>query len=111
MDYSIDGSIPSLPIESSSMVEQLTVNQKVGGSIPLFQKMITFSILILISGILLNRHNFLVICMILELIYLLIGYLLISFNMDLLVLIIIGITGCETAIGLSILLGYYLRIH
>lgn len=93
------------------MVEQLTVTQKVRGSSPLFQKMITFSILILISGILLNRNNFLVICMILELIYLLIGYLLISNNMDLLVLIIIGITGCETAIGLSILLGYYLRIN
>lgn len=71
--------------------------------------MITLSLLILISGIILNRHNFLVICMILELIYLLLGYLLISFNMDFFVLILLGITGSETAIGLSLILGYYLR--
>lgn len=71
--------------------------------------MITFYILILIFGIILNRHNFLVICMILELIYLILGLLLISFSMDFLVLILLGITGCETAIGLSILLGYYLK--
>ena len=46
---------------------------------------------------------------ILELIYLLLGVLLISFHMDFFVLILLGITGCETAIGLSILLGYYIR--
>jgi len=73
--------------------------------------MILLSILILISGILINRHNFLVICMILELIYLLLGYLLISFELDFLVLIILGITGSESCIGLSILLGYYLRTN
>lgn len=71
--------------------------------------MITMSIMILMLGILFRRDNFLVICMILELIYLLLGFLLISFNMDYFVLIVLGITGCETAIGLSILLGYYLR--
>ena len=71
--------------------------------------MITLSLIILISGILFHRTNFLVICMILELIYLLLGLLLISFEMDFLVLIILGLTGCETAVGLSIILGYYLR--
>jgi len=71
--------------------------------------MITLSILILISGIIFHRKNFLVISMILELIYLLLGFLLISLNMDFIVIIILGITGCETALGLSILLGYYLR--
>ncbi len=71
--------------------------------------MIIFSLFLLISGILLNRNNFLLICMILELIYLLLGVLLISFHMDFFVLILLGITGCETAIGLSILLGYYIR--
>lgn len=48
--------------------------------------------------------------MIIELIYLLIGYLLISLNQDFLVLLILGISGSETAIGLSILLGYYLNL-
>jgi NADH:ubiquinone oxidoreductase subunit K len=71
--------------------------------------MITLSLLILISGIIFHRQNFLVICMILELIYLLLGLLLISFEMDFFVLIILGLTGCETAVGLSIILGYYLR--
>lgn len=45
--------------------------------------------------------------MILELIYLLLGFMLISNNLDILVLIILGITGSETALGLSIILGYY----
>lgn len=71
--------------------------------------MISLYILILISGIILNRNNFLVICMILEIIYLCLGLLLISLQNDFLVLIILGITGCETAIGLSIILGYYIR--
>lgn len=71
--------------------------------------MISLSILILIFGIIFHRNNFLIIAMILELIYLLLGFLLISFNLDLLVIIILGITGCETALGLSILLGYYIR--
>ena len=65
--------------------------------------------MLLLSGIIFHRNNFLVICMILELIYLLLGILLISLNMDFFVLIILGITGCETAVGLSILLGYYIR--
>lgn len=73
--------------------------------------MITIGIILLLLGIIFHRNNFIVICMILELIYLLLGYLLISFNMDFFVLIILGLTGCETAIGLSILLGYYLRIN
>ena len=71
--------------------------------------MITISFMLLLSGIIFHRNNFLVICMILELIYLLLGILLISLNMDFFVLIILGITGCETAVGLSILLGYYIR--
>jgi NADH:ubiquinone oxidoreductase subunit K len=71
--------------------------------------MITLSLLILISGIIFHRQNFLVICMILELMYLVLGLLLISFEMDFFVLIILGLTGCETAVGLSIILGYYLR--
>lgn len=71
--------------------------------------MICLGIIILIFGIIFNRKNFLVIAMILELIYLLLGFLLISFNMDLFVIVILGITGCETALGLSILLGYYIR--
>lgn len=71
--------------------------------------MITLEILLLLLGIIFHRNNFLIICMILELIYLLLGFLLISYNMDFFVLIILGITGSETAIGLSILLGYYLR--
>jgi NADH:ubiquinone oxidoreductase subunit K len=70
--------------------------------------MITLSLLILISGIIFHRHNFLVICMLLEIIYLLLGVLLISLEMDFFVLIVLGLTGCETAVGLSILLGYYL---
>ena len=71
--------------------------------------MITFSFLILLLGIIFHRHNFLVLCMLLELIYLLLGILLISLQMDFLVFIVLGLTGCETAIGLSILLGYYLN--
>lgn len=71
--------------------------------------MITISFILLLSGIIFHRNNFLVICMILELIYLLLGILLISLNMDFFVLILLGITGCETAVGLSILLGYYIR--
>lgn len=71
--------------------------------------MINLSILLLIFGIIFHRNNFLIIAMILELIYLLIAYILISFNMDIFVLIMLGITGCETAIGLSLLLGYYIR--
>ena len=47
--------------------------------------------------------------MILELIYLLLGFLLISNNLDLLVIVILGITGSETALGLSIILGYYTK--
>lgn len=71
--------------------------------------MISIGILILIFGIIFNRTNFLIIAMILELIYLLIGFILISLNMDLLAIIVLGITGSETALGLSILLGYYIR--
>jgi NADH:ubiquinone oxidoreductase subunit K len=71
--------------------------------------MISISILILIFGLIFHRNNYLIIAMILELIYILLGYLLISLNMDLFVIIVLGITGCETAIGLSILLGYYIR--
>lgn len=70
--------------------------------------MITLSLILLIFGIIFHRNNFLIICMILELIYLLLGYLLISFNMELFVIIFLGITGAESAIGLSILLSYYL---
>jgi NADH:ubiquinone oxidoreductase subunit K len=73
--------------------------------------MITLSFLILIFGIIFHRNNFLIICMILELIYLLLGFLLISFNMDLFVILFLGITGAESAIGLSILLSYYLTIR
>jgi NADH:ubiquinone oxidoreductase subunit K len=71
--------------------------------------MISIGILILILGIIFHRKNFLIIAMILELIYILLGYLLISFNMDLFAILVLGITGCETALGLSILLGYYIR--
>lgn len=71
--------------------------------------MISLGILILIFGIIFHRNNYLIIAMILELIYLLLGFILISFNMDLFVIIILSITGCETALGLSILLGYYIR--
>lgn len=70
--------------------------------------MISTTLVILIFGLIFHRNNFLVISMILELIYLILGYLLISFDMDLFVLIFLGITGAETAVGLSILLGYYL---
>ena len=73
--------------------------------------MISIGILILIFGIIFHRNNYLIIAMILELIYILIGYLLIYLNMDLYVIIVLGITGCETAIGLSILLGYYIRSY
>jgi hypothetical protein len=73
--------------------------------------MITLSFFILLSGIIFHRYNFLVLCMILEIIYLLLGVLLISIQMDFFVLIILGLTGCETAMGLSILLGYYLSIN
>ena len=69
--------------------------------------MIILSLIILIFGIIFHRDNFLIISMILELIYLLLGYLLISLNEELLVFIFLGITGGETAIGLSILLSYY----
>lgn len=71
--------------------------------------MILFGIIILLFGIIFHRNNFLIIAMILELIYLLIGYLLISLNLDFFALLVLGLTGCETAIGLSILLGYYIR--
>jgi NADH:ubiquinone oxidoreductase subunit K len=47
--------------------------------------------------------------MLLELLYLLLGYCLISMNLDLFVIIFLGITGAESAIGLSILLSYYLN--
>lgn len=70
--------------------------------------MITLSILILIFGIIFHKNNFILISMILELIYILLGYLLISLNLDFFVIIILGVTACETALGLSILLGYYL---
>lgn len=71
--------------------------------------MITLSILILIFGIIFHRNNFIIIAMILELIYLLLGFLLISNNLDMLVIVILGITGSETALGLSIILGYYTK--
>jgi NADH:ubiquinone oxidoreductase subunit K len=71
--------------------------------------MITFSLFIMIFGIIFHRNNFLVLSMILELIYLLLAYLFISLEMDFFVLVFLGVTGCETAVGLSILLGYYLR--
>lgn len=73
--------------------------------------MISLALLILFSGIVINRHNFLVLCMILELIYLLLGYWMVSLHLDFFVLLVLGITGAETAIGLSIILGYYLRTH
>ena len=71
--------------------------------------MISVSILLLMSGIILNRNNFLILAMILELIYLLIGVLFISLHMDFFALIVLGITAAETAVGLSIILGYYTR--
>ena len=71
--------------------------------------MITLSLIILIFGIIFHRNNFLIISMILELIYLLLAFLLISLNMDLFVIVFLGVTGAETAIGLSILLSYYLN--
>ncbi len=72
--------------------------------------MITLSLILLIFGIIFHRNNFLIICMILELIYLLLGYCLISIFLDLFVIIFLGITGAESAIGLSLLLSYYLSI-
>ena len=75
----------------------------------IYDLMINISILILIFGIIFHRNNFLIITMILELIYLLIGFLLISVNMDIFAIYVLAITGCETALGLSILLGYYIR--
>ncbi len=71
--------------------------------------MITLSLIIIIFGIIFHRNNFLIICMLLELLYLLLGYCLISMNLDLFVIIFLGITGAESAIGLSILLSYYLN--
>lgn len=71
--------------------------------------MISLSILILIFGIIFHKDNFIIMAMILELIYLLLGFILISNNLDILVLIILGITGSETALGLSIILGYYTK--
>jgi len=70
--------------------------------------MISISLIILIFGLIFHRNNYLIISMILELIYLILGYLLISFDMDFFVILFLGITGAETAVGLSILLGYYL---
>lgn len=71
--------------------------------------MISLTILILIASLIFHRDNYLIIAMILELIYLLIGFILLSLQEDLLVIIVLTITGCETALGLSILLGYYIR--
>lgn len=71
--------------------------------------MISLTILILIISLIFHRNNYLIIAMILELIYLLIGFILLSLQEDLLVIIVLTITGCETALGLSILLGYYIR--
>lgn len=73
--------------------------------------MISLSLIILIFGIIVNRTNFLKIFILLELIYLLLGYLLISFNMDLFVIIVLGLAGAESCIGLSILLSYYLSTN
>jgi len=69
--------------------------------------MISLIFIILIFGLIFHRNNYLIIFMILELIYLYLGYLLISFDMDLFVLLFLGITGAETAVGLSIILGLY----
>ena len=76
-----------------------------------YNLMIILMFLILIFGIIFHRNNFLIISMILELIYLIAGYLLISLNLDLFVFIFLGITGAETAIGLSILLSYYQELN
>lgn len=72
--------------------------------------MIISSILILITGIIFHRHNFLILFILLELIYLLLAILFISLQLDLFLLFILTFTTSETAIGLSILLGYYLNI-
>ena len=73
--------------------------------------MINIIFILLIFGLIFHRNNYLVISMILELIFLFLGYLLISFDMDFFVLLFLGITGAETAIGLSILLSYYLSVN
>ena len=73
--------------------------------------MINIIFILLIFGLIFHRNNYLVISMILELIFLFLGYLLVSFDMDFFVLLFLGITGAETAIGLSILLSYYLSVN
>lgn len=69
--------------------------------------MITLSLITLIFGIILNRNNFIVIIMILELIYLLLGLILIIWDNPHFIIYILSVTAAETAIGLSILLGYF----
>lgn len=69
--------------------------------------MILLYIIILIFGIVLHRDNYLIIAMIIEIINLIISLIFISINLSFFAIIFLGITGAETAIGLSILLGYY----
>lgn len=71
--------------------------------------MINLFLIIIIFGIIFHRNNFLIISMLLEILYLIIGYYLIYLMLDIFVIILIGITGAESAIGLSILLSYYLK--
>lgn len=72
--------------------------------------MISLSFIILLFGLIFHRNNFLIISMILELIYLYITYLLLSLDMDSsFLMLILGITGAETAVGLSILLSFYFQ--
>ena len=69
--------------------------------------MITIALVILLIGLIINRQNFLIIIMIIELLYLILGLLLIIWDNSNLVIYILGMTTSETAIGLSIILGYY----
>jgi|LauGreDrversion4_2_1035121.scaffolds.fasta_scaffold149807_2 NADH:ubiquinone oxidoreductase subunit K len=69
--------------------------------------MLILSLITLLFGIILNRNNFIVIIMILELIYLLLGFLLIFFENPYFIIYIFCVTAAETAIGLSLLLGYF----
>lgn len=69
--------------------------------------MISLFIGLFIFGVCLNRNNFIVSIMLLELLYLVLGLLLLVLENQYIIVYIIGVTATETVIGMGILLGYY----
>lgn len=72
--------------------------------------MLIITITLILHLIYFHKTNFLMIAILLDIFYLIISYYFITYNIIYFSLIIIGITGAETALGLSLILNYYLKI-